>query len=120
MRGKISIHDLKVHCFVGVHPHEKTAEQEIAIDIEMEADLQTASLNDSIIDTINYEKVAALCRSHVLSKKYNLLETIAFELVHLIMEKFPLIEKTRVCAIKKGALPLAAYTSAEFEIEREI
>lgn len=119
MKGKIVIEDYKVHCIVGAHPHERKIEQEVALDIEIEADFTPCVLSDSIADTINYEKVVSVCRDLAVSRQYHLIETFAFETLHAIFSAFPTLFSVKVRVKKKGALPLASCAFIEFEKQRD-
>lgn len=119
MHGKILIQDYKIHCIIGAHPHERHEEQEIALDIEIDADFTQCVLNDSIADTLNYEKIGGVCRELAKSRQYHLIETYAYEALNAIMAAFPTIQWAKVRAKKKSALPLAEYAIIEFEKSRE-
>jgi dihydroneopterin aldolase len=114
MKGKIEIHDFKVRCQIGVYDEERKEEQEIAFDLVVEYDILQCALSDSIIDTINYEELAEICKHLAETKNYHLLETFAFESLHAIFSKFP-IQYARIKVKKKKGLSAAAFTAVELE-----
>ncbi len=107
---KIGIEDLKVLCIIGVLPKERKQEQEIALDIEIE--LNRPPSIDRIDNTIDYRFLAALCRK-MAAKDFFLLESLAQEIVHTLLQREN-IARVRVVARKKS-IPKAAYAYVVFE-----
>lgn len=118
MEGTVIIQDLKIHCIIGAHSHERTNLQELLLDIEMRSNLAECVQTDSIADTVDYEKVCALCQDLAKERRYHLLETFAYEALHLILDTFPLLW-VKVRIKKKNALPLANFAIIEMEKYRE-
>lgn len=119
MIGIIKIVNLKVHCVLGAYAYERNQEQELGIDVDAYTDFSLPALNDALTDTVNYEKIASLCRDLAIKRKYHLIETFAFELVHALLNEFSSLEKVRVRIKKRKALPLADETVVELEKNRE-
>lgn len=118
MEGTVKIEDYKIHCIIGAHPHERSQNQELLLDIEMRWNLSECVQTDSIADTVDYEKVCKLCEELAQTRHYHLLETFAYEAIHSILDSFPLLwAKIRVK--KKQALPLAKFAIIELEKYRE-
>ncbi len=115
MKGIIKIKDYRIHCVIGAHPHERKREQQLSLDIEVELNFQELSQTDSIVDTVNYEQIAGVCRNLAKSRRYHLLETFAYEALHALMDEFP-ISWAKVCVKKEQAIPLAK--SVEIELEK--
>lgn len=117
MEGIIKIEDYKIHCIIGSHAYERNEDQEISLDIEMRVNFLECVQTDSIVDTVDYSEIVKVCSELAKKRRYHLLETLAFETVHALMEAFsPLAVKVRVN--KKGAVPLAQGVSVEMELSK--
>lgn len=118
MEGTIKIEGFRIHCTLGAHAHERKVDQEISVDLEMRLNLAEPVRTDSIVDTVDYEAVCAVCKDLAQSRRYHLIETFAFEALHAVLDAFPLTwAKIRVR--KPQALPLAQCAVVEFEKEKE-
>src|SRR5262249_31095820 len=112
MEALIRIEEYKIHCVIGDHAYEREDEQEISVDIDMRVNIQECAQTDSIVDTINYSEVVKLCKELAKIRRYHLLETFAFEMIHALMTTFsPLGIRVRVR--KKKSIPLAKSASVE-------
>lgn len=118
MEGIVIIEDYKIHCVIGAHPHERGQAQELLVDIEMRCNFAESVQTDSIADTVDYEKVCAVCQELAQNRRYHLLETFAYEALHAILDAFPLIW-VKIRVKKKQALPLANFAIIELEKGRE-
>ena len=117
MEGIIKIEGYKIHCIMGSHAYEREEDQEIILDIDMRVDITECVQTDSIVDTVDYGKVAQVCRELAQRRRYHLIETFAYETLHLLNETFgPLWLRVRVK--KKHALPLAKAVSFEVEFAK--
>jgi dihydroneopterin aldolase len=114
MEGTIKIEDFRIHCTIGAHAHERKADQEISLDLEMKLNLAEPVQTDSIVDTVDYEAVCAICKELAQSRRYHLIETFAYEALHAVLDAFPLIW-ARIRVRKRHALPLARCAIVEFE-----
>jgi len=117
MEGLIKIEKFRVHCVIGAKPYEREIEQEISIDLEMRVNLAEAVQTDSIVDTVDYSKVALTCQNLAKTRRYHLLETFAFEALNEILNEFPVLW-AKICVSKKQGLALAKSTSVELEKKR--
>ncbi len=75
-QGEIFIEGIRVYAHHGVFPEEKKKGQDFLIDIRLEADLEKASLSDSIDDTVDYAAVARSVAEVATSHSFNLLESL--------------------------------------------
>lgn len=114
MEGTIKIEDLKIHCIIGVHAHERKAKQELSLDLEMKVNLSEPVQTDSIVDTVDYEAVCKVCKDLAETRHYHLLETFAYEALHAILDSFPLIG-AKIRVKKSQALPFAKFAIVELE-----
>ena len=84
MHGIIGIDHLSFYCCIGIEPHEKDKEQKIVIDIKMKTDFSTSVVSEEIKDTIDYAAISELCITVAKSKNYQLLETLAHDILKSI------------------------------------
>ncbi len=117
VEGTIQIKGLAIRCVIGVHPHEREKEQEIALDIAMRADFARAIEIDSVDETIDYGVVARVCCEIAQKGRYHLLETLAHALLHALLDRFP-ISWAHVQVRKPGAIPEAEWAAVEMERTR--
>lgn len=116
---KLSIRNAQYYGYHGVKPEERKIGGKYEVDLDLYYDAKMAILKDSVEDALNYEE-ALFVVSEVMGGEYMLLETIANEILNMLMEKFPGLMKATV-NIKKISVPMkrvVGYVSAEQTIER--
>jgi 7,8-dihydroneopterin aldolase/epimerase/oxygenase len=82
----VFIRNLMVPCSIGVHRHEKAAEQRVRINLDLAVTEDDRPIDDDIRNVINYEHLARgverICnRGHV-----NLVETLAENIAAMCLE----------------------------------
>ena len=100
---RIFLHGLAVDCIIGFIEWERRIKQTIVLDVEMPVDCARASINDDVVDTLDYKKVAKRLISFVESSEFKLVETLAHRVALVILEEFP-VEWVRVALNKPGAI----------------
>ncbi len=100
----ISLTGLRARGFHGVLPHERSEGQDFVVDVEMQVDAFPA--DDDLGATIDYSRVAELVVATIASGPYQLIETLAHEIVARVLDREPLARTVRVTVHKPGA-PLA-------------
>jgi len=100
---KIFIHALKTEAIIGIFDWERQVKQTVIIDIEISADIRKAALSDSIVDTLNYKKVAKRVLAFVEGSQFHLVETLAEHVAMLLLEDFG-IAWVRISLSKPGAI----------------
>lgn len=78
---KITINNLSLSAFVGIHDFEKRMAQEIFVTIELEVSNVASLFSDLIEDTINYDIVVETITNTVKKKHYNLIEHLAYSII---------------------------------------
>ena len=108
---KIKIKDFKLKTNLGIYDWEKNFEREIIINLEIEIKDSQALQSDKIEDTVDYELIYNQIKQLIYSKKFNLIEKMAQEIVDLIMldsrinkckieiDKMNIFEEVRSCAV---------------------
>lgn len=82
---RIHIENLKFRCIIGVLDFERTAPQEVVLNLTLDYSYEGTY--------INYAEVVALLKNTMIEKQYLLIEDALVELVPLLRSHFPLIEK---------------------------
>jgi dihydroneopterin aldolase len=100
---KIFLKELKTEAVIGIFDWEREVKQQIAIDLELSADIRRAALTDRIDDALNYKAVAKRVLAFVQESRYQLVETLAEAIAHVILSEFD-VEWVRVTLHKPGAI----------------
>ena len=107
----ISLVDLEIICIIGIHPHESVQEQKLFIDINLDVDFEDSIISDDIKDTIDYTLIAELATQLATSKKYQLIESFCRDLNNLFLDKFEIIQQSKITVKKPNALSNAKYAA---------
>ena len=91
---RIVIRDLTLSCSIGVSDEERARRQRLRINIELAVDYPPPS-RDTLSEVVDYGRLAAAVRTHVLGTTFRLLETLAEELSDVCFG-FPSVSETRV------------------------
>lgn len=110
----IKIKNLKLKTILGIHPWEKTINREIIINVEIETDRLRALETDEIIDTIDYDLIINKIKNLVATKKFNLIEKLAQEIINEIIND----ERIKKCKLEIDKIGIAdSVESASITIE---
>jgi len=74
---------------VGVTAEERSVKQHLSIDLEFLIDASKPAVTDSLQDTIDYARVAAVVAEVCASQPFNLIETIAERIAARVLAEFP-------------------------------
>jgi len=113
---RILIEGLRVSCVIGVNESERTAKQEVVLDIALHADVRAAGRSDDIADTVDYGAVARSVAEHVAGSSFRLLEALAESVADVCLADAR-VTRVDVRVRKPGALRLA--DTAGVEITRD-
>lgn len=96
---RIALEGMHFFAYHGYYEEERIVGNQFIIDVLVDVDTFD-SQDDNIDDTVNYEVIYDITKSH-MEKKYKLLETIALNISNDIKSKFPKIKsvKTRVSKV---------------------
>ncbi len=101
----IKLVNMGFYAFHGTSKAEKEVGQRFYLDVEMFLDLRKAGTTDNIRFTVNYEKVYEIISEITKSRKYNLLEALAEDIVDGILTHFPRLYRI-VVRVRKPQVPL--------------
>lgn len=116
MKGIIGFEHYKITCIVGVYPQERAKEQDIYIDLKAEFDVSRCVKSDRVEETLDYVKLAEMCRVLAQTGKYQLLEKLAYDVLKKVVAE-PGVSKAWIKVKKPGGLADAEYTTVEMTSE---
>ena len=105
MTDRIILADMAFFGRHGVSEEERGEEQEIDVDVELEADLSRAGASDDLADTVNYSRVFAACREVVEGQSFKLLEAIAEAIATRVLADFQPVQAITV-RVRKPGVPI--------------
>lgn len=114
MRDKIFVRDLLVRGIVGLNEWEREKQQDIVINLEIEADTRAAGRSDEVDDTLNYRTLTKAVISYVEGSAHFLVEALAEQIARIAVVDFG-VERLRVRVEKPGALRFAESVGVEIE-----
>ena len=119
---RLSIKSAQFYSFHGVKAEEQVLGGKYEVDLDLFYDATQAIVNDDVKYALNYEE-AFYCIEEVINSDegYNLVETIANEILQMAMEKFSNLEKVTV-KVRKMSVPIrrvVSYIEAEQTITRK-
>ena len=117
MIGTTGLHNLRIDCIVGIHPHERETPQAVFVDLEVDYDFAPAAESDAISDAVDYAMMASMVTQLIQTRRFQLIEAMAEAVAALLLEAMPGIETVRL-EIRKPAAVSTADDSFVF-VERE-
>lgn len=92
---------------IGVYAHEKGIEQRLIFDVVADFDLAKAGASDDLADTLDYDRIAAICREVSKSRHHELIEAVAETVARRVLDELG-VAGIEVEVSKPGAVPDAA------------
>lgn len=114
---KIIVKNLEIYAFHGVLEEEKKLGQKFMVSLELDFDFRKAGEDDKLEWTVNYASLCDDVEEFLQKHTFDLIEAAAHQLAVHILEKYPVLDKIRVC-IKKPSAPIRktfGYVAAEVE-----
>ena len=115
---KLTISNATFYAYHGVEKQEKELGGKYEVDLELWYDAHNAIINDSINQSVNYQSVLFLLSDIMQNNNYNLIETLAYNILNDIMKQFPSLEKATI-RIRKCNAPIRL-TIDYVEVEQTI
>jgi len=106
MNDHIFIKNLLVRGILGIKPEEREKQQDIVVNLELEADLSLAGRSDAIDDAVNYRSVTKEVIALVENTAFLTVEKLATEIARLAVTGYP-VRVATVTVEKPGALRFA-------------
>ena len=85
----IGLAGMHLECIVGIHPHERITTQPLNIDVELHFERRPNQFGESLADSVDYSVVAGQVAFVLEVGKFQLLETAAEALCHLLLAPSP-------------------------------
>ena len=117
---KLTISNATFYAYHGVEKAEKQLGGKYEVDLDLWYNALNSIINDSISQAINYQNVLFLVSDFIENENYNLIETLAYNVLDSIMKQFPLLEKATI-RIRKCNAPIRhtiGYVEVEQTMER--
>ncbi|MEM6262169.1 MAG: dihydroneopterin aldolase [Bacteroidota bacterium] len=110
----IAVEGVKIFAYHGVYAEEREKGTLFLVDVYMDAEVDQALYSDQLEDTIDYKSVYDIVEG-VLSVPVHLLEKLAGEIGHAVLERHKQVKKVRVrvSKIKPLAMSLCERTYVE-------
>lgn len=106
MRDEVCVEGLELGARVGVYPHEYGILQRLVIDVRVTTDLFAAGESDALEDALDYDRIAAICRSVCGRDHHRLIEKIAGDIAKEVKVGFEgRVGEVQVRVAKPGAVP---------------
>jgi dihydroneopterin aldolase len=115
----IRIKNAVFYAYHGAEEDEHRTGGKFECDVDMCCDLSAAMESDSLKKTVDYEKVYAYIRNVVMSKKYYLLEALAYAIARGLLREFYNIESVTVRVRKPHAPVKGVVDHVEVEITQQ-
>jgi len=118
---KLSIAGAQFYAYHGVKNEEQHLGGKYEVDLEMYYDATHAIINDDVNLALNYEEAFFCIEEVIAGENYHLIETLAREILNLLMEKFPELQKAKV-RVRKMGVPIrriVKYIESEQSISRK-
>ncbi|NTV06380.1 MAG: dihydroneopterin aldolase [Chlorobiaceae bacterium] len=104
----------------GVLKEEHTVGAKYEVDAELTFDFTEAAQNDEITKTIDYGAVYKKIREALTLRKYFLIEAVAYEIAHDLLNEFPVLEHVAI-RVRKRNPPvdgICDYAEADYSTPR--
>jgi 7,8-dihydroneopterin aldolase/epimerase/oxygenase len=116
---RITLDSMRFESIIGATADERVFPQMLEIDLEVEADLSTASTSDSLADTVDYAQLVELTERVAEGGGFALLEGLAGALAGAALRISPDIAAVTV-RVRKLAVPMdVSMDFAQVELRRE-
>jgi dihydroneopterin aldolase len=114
----VSLEGLEFFAYHGYYEEEQKVGNKYAVDIKVAADFKQAALDDSLAETVNYEKLYELIAKEMKIPS-RLLENIGERITAAVFNEFEQIEKIEVSVSKFNPPIGGVCTRAKITIKRE-
>jgi len=110
MKQCIELIDFKVHCLIGVLPHERVKKQDVFVDVYLEGDWSLSHTSDRVSDTVDYDALSQEIATALEEGQFQLIEKAAFHLAELCLA-IESVKKVTLRLKKPCAIPDAQHAA---------
>lgn len=104
MTDQILLCGLEVFAPIGVYEHEHGIEQRLLFDVAADFDVSKPGRSDDLRDTLDYDRMAAICREVATLKHHALIEVLAEQIAARVLAELG-VSGVEVKVSKPGAVP---------------
>lgn len=102
----VFIKKLCIDTVIGVYEWEKSIQQRLELDLELQCDTRQAAASDDIRQALDYSVIATQVTELVQREPIELIETVAERVAALLLQNF-VTNRVQVAVSKPGAVPTA-------------
>lgn len=113
----VFIRGQELYCIIGLQDWEREVLQKVSIDIELETDCRQAGITDDVAHAADYKAVAKSVQELVETSRFRLVEALAENIAHMVLERFP-VSAVTVQVAKPGAVRFTKTTGVRIRRER--
>lgn len=113
---RITLAGIKLSPRIGVTAEERSAPQACEADLTIEDNFEGAAARDSLDGSIDYSAVLSVVRKTAHTGEFSLLETLAYRIVRLILQEFP-VKRASIKIRKRPAGLIDQIDYVEVEVE---
>ena len=117
MSDQILLCGLEVFAPIGVYEHERGIEQQLIFDVTADFDVAKAGHSDDLADTLDYDRMAAICREVATSRHHELIEVLAEQVAARVLAELG-VTGVQVQVSKPGAVPDAQTVAVRIQRPR--
>ena len=85
MYDTISVRGLKVHCLIGIYPHERAEKQPLVLTCDLHLARKPGEMGRSLEESVDYSEVAGLIAFILQAGEFRLLETAVEAVCHVLL-----------------------------------
>lgn len=118
MSDRIILTGISATGYHGVFPEERSKGQIFVVDAILSLDLSVPGSNDHLLNTVDYSNVSQLIHEIIVGEPFQLIERLADEIAHRILNSFSLIQSIEVTVHKPDAPVGVSLTDIAVQITR--
>ncbi|MBS1536490.1 MAG: dihydroneopterin aldolase [Bacteroidetes bacterium] len=102
---RLTIRNAEFYAYHGVKSEEQALGGKYQIDADLFYDDRQAVVSDTVQDAVNYEEVMFCIDEIMNGDRFNLVETLGYDILTALMERFTMLQKVTV-RIRKLYVPI--------------
>lgn len=99
MKGKIEVNNIRLYAHHGCLAEERIIGSPYRVDVWVRVDLMEAAQSDNLKDAVDYVNIHKIVEEE-MKIPANLLENVAYRILHRLKKEMPSIQSSKVCVAK--------------------
>lgn len=99
INSEITLSNMEFYGYIGCFKEEKIIGTRFLVSVTLNCNLEQAAVTDDLSQTINYQSVYG-CIKKIMRQPANLIETIAYTIIHSLKLEFDTIKTVKVSVSK--------------------